>query len=224
MTHSRELDETIMTRPPPLRAHPAADAAPDVPAALSRGFDAIALGGSAGGVEVLKLLLAALPSSFAPALLVVTHLPPDTPSYLLETLAYRCPLPTIEPDAGECIAAGRVHVAPPGYHMLVADDRTIALSVDSTVRYSRPSIDVLFESAAHVYGARLLGILLSGANEDGAYGLEAIRAMGGTAWVQDPATAHSATMPRAAIARGAVDEILSPTLMAQRLAALPASS
>ncbi|HEY4352489.1 MAG TPA: chemotaxis protein CheB, partial [Paraburkholderia sp.] len=115
-------------------------------------------------------------------------------------------------------------VAPPGYHMLVDDDRTIALSVDSSVRFSRPSIDVMFESAAHVYASRLLGILLSGANDDGAHGLEVIRAMGGVAWVQDPQTASSATMPRAAIARGAVDDIFSPTIMAQRLAALPASS
>lgn len=203
-----------------MQADHAANPPQSLPPAARR-FDAIALGGSAGGLEVLTVLLAALPPDFAPALLVVTHLPAETPSYLLETLQYRCALPVIEPDAGERIAAGRVHVAPPGYHMMVADDCTIALSVDSSVRYSRPSIDVLFESAAYVYGARLLGILLSGANEDGAQGLATIRAMGGVAWVQDPATALSGTMPRAAIARGAADDILSPTLMAQRLAALP---
>ncbi len=83
---------------------------------------------------------------------------------------------------------------------------------------------MLFESAARVYGERLLGILLSGANDDGAHGLEVIRAMGGVAWVQAPETATSASMPRAAIARGAVDEILSPTIMAERLAAWPAST
>jgi two-component system chemotaxis response regulator CheB len=198
----------------------ATDNPPNVPPA-ARTFDVVALGGSAGGIEVLNVLLAALPPGFAPALLVVTHLPADIPSYLLETLRYHCALPVIEPDAGEPIAPGRVHVAPPNYHMMVADDETIALSVDSSVRYSRPSIDVLFESAAYVYRARLLGILLSGANEDGAAGLATIRAMGGVAWVQEPATALSATMPRAAIARGAADDILSPTLMAQRLAALP---
>ncbi|GAB2868440.1 chemotaxis protein CheB [Paraburkholderia jirisanensis] len=198
----------------------ATDIPPNVPH-VTRTFDAVALGGSAGGIEVLNVLLAALPSTFAPALLVVTHLPADIPSYLLETLRYRCALPVIEPDAGERIAPGRVHVAPPNYHMMVADDGTIALSVDSSVRYSRPSIDVLFESAAYAYRARLLGILLSGANEDGAAGLATIRAMDGVAWVQEPATALSATMPRAAIERGAADDILSPTLMAQRLAALP---
>ncbi|WP_083615297.1 chemotaxis protein CheB [Paraburkholderia sp. SOS3] len=187
-------------------------------------FDAVVLGGSAGGIEVIAMLLAALPAGFASAVLVVSHLSADRPSYLVESLRHRCRLPVVEPDSGESVVAGRVHVAPPGYHMLVDDDRTIALSVDSSVRFSRPSIDVLFESAAHAYASRLLGILLSGANDDGAHGLEVIRAMGGIAWVQDPQTASSATMPRAAIARGAVDDILSPTLMAQRLAALQASS
>ncbi|GAB7524746.1 chemotaxis protein CheB [Paraburkholderia sp. 2C] len=200
-----------------------AAAPPEAPCA-ARAFDAVVLGGSAGGTEVMALLLASLPMDFAPAVLVVSHLPADTPSYLAESLRYRCRLPVVEPDSGESVVAGRVHVAPPGYHMLVDDERTIALSIDSSVRFSRPSIDVMFESAAHVYASRLLGILLSGANDDGAHGLEVIRAMGGVAWVQDPQTASSATMPRAAIARGAVDDILSPTIMAQRLAALQASS
>jgi two-component system chemotaxis response regulator CheB len=207
-----------------MRDDRASAAAPPSAPGSARVFDAIALGGSAGATEVMSLLLAALPTGFTPAVLLVSHLPADTPSYLLEPLSYRSKLPVVEPDSGESVVAGRVHVAPPGYHMLVDDDRTIVLSVDSSVRFSRPSIDVLFESAAHVYTSRLLGILLSGANDDGAHGLEVIRAMGGVAWVQDPQTASSATMPRAAIARGAVDEILSPTLMAQRLAALQASS
>jgi two-component system, chemotaxis family, protein-glutamate methylesterase/glutaminase len=207
-----------------MRDDRASAAAPPEAPRSARAFDAVVLGGSAGGTEVMALLLAALPPGFAPAVLIVSHLPADTRSYLVESLRYRCRLPVVEPDSGESVVAGRVHVAPPGYHMLIDDDRTIALSVDSSVRFSRPSIDVMFESAAHVYASRLLGILLSGANDDGAHGLEVIRAMGGVAWVQDPQTASSAIMPRAAIARGAVDDILSPTIMAQRLAALPASS
>ncbi|MFC0576578.1 chemotaxis protein CheB [Paraburkholderia solisilvae] len=207
-----------------MRDDRASAAAPPPAPRSARGFDAVVLGGSAGGTELMSALLAALPAGFPLALLVVSHLPPDVPSYLLETLRYRCKLPVVEPDSGETVAPGRVHVAPPGYHMLVDDDRTIALSLDSSVRFSRPSIDVLFESAAHVYGSRLLGILLSGANDDGVHGLEVIRAMGGVAWVQDPQTASSATMPRAAIARGAVDDVFSPTIMAQRLAALQATS
>ncbi len=188
----------------------------------TRAFEAVAIGASAGGIDALSVLLPALPASFRLAVLIVSHLPADSTSLLAETLGYRCALPVVEPDAGEPLLPGRVHLAPPGYHMLIDDDRTVALSIDSTVRYSRPSIDVLFESAAHVYGERLVGILLSGANDDGAHGLEVIRAMGGIAWVQDPQTAVSPTMPRAAIARGAVDEVLSPTLMARRLAGLPA--
>jgi two-component system chemotaxis response regulator CheB len=191
--------------------------------ATSHRFAAVAIGASAGGVEVISALLAALPDAYAAAVLIVTHLSPEAPNYLRETFAYRSALPVIEPDAGEPIVAGRVYVAPPGYHMLVADDCTIELSIDAAVRFARPSIDVLFESAAHAYRERLLGILLSGANDDGAYGLEVVRALGGVAWVQAPDTAASATMPRAAIARGAADEIFSPTTIAERLAVLAAA-
>jgi two-component system, chemotaxis family, protein-glutamate methylesterase/glutaminase len=154
--------------------------------------------------------------------MIVTHLPPDSPSYLVQAFAHRCALPVMEPDAGERILPGRVHIAPPGYHMLVEVDRTVALSTDAAVRFSRPSIDVLFESAAAVYGERLLAILLSGANDDGAQGLRRVRAQGGTAWVQTPDSASSPEMPRAAIERGASDSIFNPETMARRLAALPA--
>ncbi|MFT4067117.1 chemotaxis protein CheB [Paraburkholderia sp.] len=188
-----------------------------------RGYDLVVIGGSAGGLEALSVLIGALPARFAPAVMIVTHLPPDAPSYLVQALAHRCALPLLEPDAGERILPGRVHVAPPGYHMLVEVDRTVALSTDAAVRFSRPSIDVLFESAAAVYGARLLAILLSGSNDDGAHGLECVRAFGGTAWVQTPETAGSPAMPLAAIERGAADAIYNPETMAMQLAALPAS-
>ncbi|ADG17980.1 chemotaxis protein CheB [Paraburkholderia atlantica] len=202
---------------------PTADAGGAARTHAPRGYELVVIGGSAGGVEVLNVLLAALPARFGAAVMVVTHLPPDSPSYLVPALAHRCALPVLEPDAGELILPGRVHVAPPGYHMLVEVDRTVALSTDAAVRFSRPSIDVLFESAAAVYGERLLAILLSGANDDGALGLECVRALGGTAWVQDPASAGSAEMPRAAIERGAADAIFNPKTLAKRLAALPTS-
>ncbi|WP_345816313.1 chemotaxis protein CheB [Paraburkholderia sp. PREW-6R] len=195
----------------------------DPSAGGGRAFELVVIGGSAGGIEALSVLLAALPARFAPAVMIVTHLPPDSPSYLVQALAHRCALPVLEPDAGERILPGRVHVAPPGYHMLVEVDGTVALSTDAAVRFSRPSIDVLFESAAAVYGERLLAILLSGANDDGANGLKRVRALGGTAWVQAPDSASSPEMPRAAIERGAADFIYSPETMARRLAALPAS-
>jgi two-component system, chemotaxis family, protein-glutamate methylesterase/glutaminase len=198
------------------RAAPSAAKAP-------RGYDLVVIGGSAGGIEVLKVLLGALPAHFGAAVMIVSHLPAASPSYLVPALAHRCALPVLEPDAGELIVPGRVHVAPAGYHMLVEVDRTVALSTDAAVRFSRPSIDVLFDSAAQVYGERLLGVLLSGANDDGAHGLERVRAQGGTAWVQEPASAASPEMPRAAIARGAADAVYNPETLAQRLAALPTS-
>jgi two-component system chemotaxis response regulator CheB len=150
----------------------------------SRAFELVALGASAGGLDVLNGLLAALPGDFAAAVMIVVHLPPDPSSYLVESFSHRSSLPVVEPDAGERILAGRVYVAPPGYHMLVEDDRTVALSIEAAVRFSRPSIDVMFESAAWLYRERMLAILLSGANEDGVHGLETVRAAGGAAWVQ----------------------------------------
>jgi two-component system, chemotaxis family, protein-glutamate methylesterase/glutaminase len=186
-----------------------------------RSFDAVVCGASAGGVEVLGILLAGLPADFAAAVMIVVHVPTGTPSYLPQTFGSRSVLPVIEPDAGEQIRAGRIYVAPPGYHMLVEADRTIALSTEAPIRFSRPSIDVLFESAAWVYRERLLGVLLSGANNDGARGLQAVRARGGLAWAQTPATAVSQEMPRAAIAAGAADAVLSPRTMVQRLARMP---
>ncbi len=194
------------------------------PAPAPRAYEAVAIGASAGGVEVLGVLLGALPANFSAVVMVVVHLPANAQSHLAQALSRHCRLPTIEPDAGEPLLGGRVYLAPPDYHMLAADDGTVALSVDARVGFSRPSIDVLFESAAYRFRNRLLGVLLSGANDDGAAGLACIRAAGGTAWVQQPDSAQAPTMPRAAIARGAVDVILSPLAMASRLASLPVYS
>ena len=184
-------------------------------------FDAVVIGASAGGVEVLGQILPMLPRSFGAAVMIVLHLPPASPSFLLQALGNRCALPLIEPDAGTPIEGGHVYCAPSDYHMLVDRDATIALSVDEPVRFSRPSIDVLMESAASVYGTRLLGILLSGANNDGVRGLGAIRACGGTTWAQTPESASAPQMPGAAIAAGAVNESLTPAALGARLAAWP---
>lgn len=184
-------------------------------------FDCVVIGASAGGVDVLGQILPSVPASFGAALLIVMHLPPASPSFLTQALGSRCALPVSEPDAGEPLVGGHAYVAPPDYHMLVDADATVALSIEAPVRYSRPSIDVLMESAAAVYGTRLLGVLLSGANDDGTRGLAAIRAAGGTTWAQQPSTAVAPQMPEAAIASGAVTEILSPSALAARLAAWP---
>ncbi len=209
-------------RPTPEPAHgPASNDAPAPQRAVAGPFDAIVIGASAGGVDVLGQILPMLPAHFGAAVLIVLHLPPATPSFLVSALSSRCALPVAEPDAGEPICGGRVYVAPPDYHMLVDTDARVALSIGGPVRYSRPSIDVLMESAADVYGPRLLGVLLSGANDDGARGLAAIRAAGGTTWAQTPATAAAPQMPEAAIALGAVTATLTPAMLGARLAAWP---
>jgi two-component system chemotaxis response regulator CheB len=182
---------------------------------------AVVIGASAGGVEALNHLLPALPKAFAPPVLVVVHVRHGQPSLLPGLFASRCELAIEEPFDKDEIAPGTVYFAPPGYHMLVEAEGgatpAIALSVDPPVRFSRPSVDVLFESAAHAYGERLLGIVLSGANDDGARGARAIRDAGGACWAQDPATATAPAMPLAAIAQGAVNEVLTLDHMAMRL-------
>ena len=188
--------------------------------AVSRGpFDVVLIGASAGGLEVLSHILPAVPASFDAAILIVLHLPPGSPSFLVPALSARCVLPVSEPDAGEPILGGHVYVAPPDYHILVDNEARVALSIEAPVRFSRPSIDVLMESAAAVFGPRLLGVLLSGANDDGARGLAAIRAKGGTAWAQEPGSATAPQMPEAAIVMGVVNETMAPGTLAARLAA-----
>ena len=175
------------------------------------------IGASAGGVEALNQLLPALPVGFSPALLIVVHVRNDAPSLLPGLFAARCRLPVVEPDDKDEIAGGTIYVAPPGYHMLVEPDCSISLSVDPPVRFSRPSVDVLFESAALCFADALLGIVLSGANDDGARGLAAIRHAGGRCWVQDPHTAASDAMPLGAIARGGAPDVLTLDTMSARL-------
>lgn len=185
-------------------------------------IEAVVIGASAGGVEALSQLLPALPETFAAPVLVVVHVRQGQPSLLPGLFTSRCALEVAEPFDKDEIAPGRVYFAPPGYHMLVEAEGgaapSIALSVDPPVRFSRPSVDVLFESAAHAWRERLLGIVLSGANDDGARGARAIRAAGGVCWAQDPATATAPAMPQAAIAEGEVSDVLTLDQMAQRLA------
>ena len=182
-------------------------------------LDAVVIGASAGGVEAISMLLAALPAKFGLAVLVVIHLPATSGNLLVSVLRPRCALPVVEAADKDPIERGTVYLAPPGYHLLVEPDRTVALSIDAPVNFSRPSIDVLFESAAFAYRDRLLGIVLTGANADGADGLARIRAFGGEAWVQDPHTAAASAMPSAALERAGADRVLSLPEMA---AALPA--
>ncbi len=171
-------------------------------------IEAVVIGTSAGGLEALSALVGGLPESFRAPLLVVQHVPESGPTQLAEIFQRKTRLHVKEVDEKEQVAAGTLYFAAPGYHLLVEDDLTLSLSQDDPVHHSRPSIDVLFESAADAWGPRVAGVLLTGANEDGAAGLEAIHEAGGLTIVQDPREAAVDTMPRAAIGRFTPDHIL----------------
>jgi two-component system, chemotaxis family, protein-glutamate methylesterase/glutaminase len=168
-------------------------------ASLGERIDAVVIGASAGGVDALSVLLPALPPTSRAAVFVVLHLPRDRPSLLSEIFARKCALPVREAEDKESVAAGTVYFAPSNYHLLLDRGPQMALSTDDLVHFSRPSIDVLFESAADVYGNRLLGIILTGANEDGAAGLAAVHDGGGITVVQTPTTARSPQMAISAL-------------------------
>jgi two-component system chemotaxis response regulator CheB len=170
--------------------------------------DAIVIGGSSGALEALAVLLPAIPAACAVPIAIVIHLPPTRPSHLPEVLAPRATLPVREAEDKEPAEPGVIYVAPPNYHLLIERGRTFALSDDQPLHFSRPAIDVLFESAAEAYGARLAGVLLSGANADGAGGMNAIKRAGGLAIVQAPDDAETPVMPRAALALIQTDYVL----------------
>jgi two-component system, chemotaxis family, protein-glutamate methylesterase/glutaminase len=180
---------------------------------------AVVIGGSAGSVVVLGEILPGLPARFPPVLVVV-HLPPSHPSLLVEIFAGRCAMRVREAEPFETIERGTIYFAPSDYHLLVEAEGTCALSVGTPVHFSRPSIDVLFESAAHAYGAGLVGVVLTGASPDGARGLAAVEASGGVALVQDPETAEVDTMPRAALAAAPSAHVLSVSRLLSELCLL----
>jgi two-component system chemotaxis response regulator CheB len=174
-----------------------------------RQIDAVVIAGSAGGLEAMLRILSVLPAGFRLPLIALLHLPGDGDSKLAEVLGARLAIPVEEAMDKARIAPGTLYVAPGGYHLLVEQDHSLALSCEAPVNFSRPSIDVLMSSAADAWGARLAGILLTGANEDGAEGLAHIGEQGGLTVVQDPSEAAIPTMPRAAIKRRAPDLVLA---------------
>lgn len=171
-------------------------------------LEAVVIGTSAGGLGALSLLLDGLGAAFPLPLLVVQHVPADMPTQLAEIFGRKTALRVKEADDKEALQPATLYFAAPGYHLLLEGDRSLSLSQDEAVHFSRPSIDVLFESAADALGPAVAGILLTGANEDGAAGLEAIHRAGGLTIVQDPAEAEVDTMPRAALQRFAPNHIL----------------
>lgn len=163
-------------------------------------FAAAVIGCSAGGLDALQRILQPLPADLGIAVVIVSHVPADGGSLLPLLLGRACRLPVSEAEEREPVRPGHVYVAPPNYHLLVEPDFTFGLSVDARVCNVRPAADVLFASAAEAYGHRLVGLVLTGANADGAAGLKAVAERGGTCLVQDPDTAMADAMPRAAIA------------------------
>ena len=161
---------------------------------------AVVIGASAGALEALSVVLPALPAGYPLPVFVVVHLPPARDSLFADILASKCKVPVQEAQDKEIINRGTVYLAPPDYHLLIERDGTLSLSSEEEVHFSRPSIDVLFESAADACGAALTGIILTGANDDGAAGLRAIADAGGTVVVQEPSQALAAAMPTAALA------------------------
>ncbi|MBH3382400.1 chemotaxis protein CheB [Pseudomonas juntendi] len=189
-----------------------------------KGVQAVVIGASAGGVSALFTVLGGLPSGFAIPVVCVLHLPDDRHSQLAEVLQRRLLRPVSEARDKQPLRPGQIYVAGPGYHLSVERDFTLSLSQEPPVHFSRPAIDYLFISAADAYGAGLLGVLLTGANEDGAQGLAYIKNSGGRTIVQDPRDAQVALMPEAALALHQPDHILTLSGIEQLLAALEPSA
>jgi two-component system, chemotaxis family, protein-glutamate methylesterase/glutaminase len=170
---------------------------------------AVVIGASSGALEALSVILPALPRAFDLPVIIVVHIPPDKKSILADLFDEKCAIRVLEAEDKEPIRGGTAYFAPPGYHLQVEKDKSLSLSNDHPVLFSRPSVDVLFESATDAYGEALIAIVLSGANQDGANGLKAVIAAGGTGLVQHPDEAFSRAMPEAAIALCPTAKVLS---------------
>ena len=178
------------------------------------GFKAIVIGISSGGVDALKAVLGALPKDFPLPIIIVQHVSPDSGSNMAELLDAVCEIRVKEADELELPAGGTAYLAPANYHLMLEPDGRLALSTDAPVNFSRPSIDVLFETAAQALGSRLIGVVLTGFGCDGSRGLQRIKERGGVTVVQDPDDAAASPMPEHAIMAAKPDYVVN-------LAALP---
>ena len=195
----------------------------------SGGCELIVIGCSAGGFEALRMILGALPSGFPVPVIVVCHVGDDGSDRLAELLGRFCRIAVEEAEDKAPLRPRTVHVAPAGYHLLLEADRSFSLSVDPKVCGVRPSVDVLFESAADALPGRIIGVVLTGANQDGALGLKAIRESGGLGVVQEPESAVASAMPAAAIAIAGADHVaplaaIGPLLVQLATVSRPAPS
>lgn len=171
-------------------------------------YRAIVIGTSAGGLDALSVLLHSLKKDIPVPIIIVLHISPNSDSYLLEYLNNSSALHIKEAEEKETLKAGTVYFAPPDYHLLIEEDNTVSLSNSEKVNYSRPSIDVLFETATWAFGKNLIGIVLTGANLDGADGLKKIKEKGGLTICENPETAATPRMPKSAIELANPDQIL----------------
>lgn len=174
----------------------------------TRRYKAVVIGSSAGGLNALKVIFSKLEPNFGIPVIMVQHISPDAENYLIHILNDLKNIPVKEADEKEMPVKGMAYVAPPNYHLLIEPDQTFTLTVDERVNYARPSIDVLFETAAEAYREGLIGIILTGANSDGSKGLKKIRDLGGLTIVEDPETAEVKSMPRAALLSTPADHVL----------------
>lgn len=180
----------------------------------------VLIGASAGGVSALGEILPHLPADFGLPVVVILHQPAARHSLLADLFSRKCRLPVLEAYDKAPAQAGHVYFSAPDYHLMIERDLSFALSIDEPVNFSRPSIDVLLQSAAASVGEGVLAIILTGNNADGSLGLKAVRQAGGLGWVQRPDSAQAATMPRSAIDVAGADAVLSLDEIATGLAGL----
>lgn len=181
----------------------------------------VVIGGSAGSLEIILKVIKALPHDSGASFIVIVHRKNDKDSILENLLANKTVLTVAEVEDKEMIHPNTIYVAPPDYHLLVENEKTFSLDSSEKVHFSRPSIDVTFESVAEIFKERVIGILLSGSNSDGAAGLNTIKKMGGYTIAQNPQTAEVGYMPAQAIKLGGVDDVLDgqqiPDFLLQKL-------
>jgi two-component system, chemotaxis family, protein-glutamate methylesterase/glutaminase len=171
-------------------------------------YDVVVIGGSAGSLEVILKMVGAFQETTNTTFIIVVHRKNNTSSILEDILAAKTTIKVKEIEDKDPILPTTIYLAPPDYHLLIEDDQTFSLDSSEKVHYSRPSIDITFESVAQVFGDRAIGVLLSGANADGAEGLAKIKKAGGFTIVQDPSTSDAGYMPQQAIKQKAFNKIL----------------
>ena len=172
-------------------------------------YEAIVIGVSSGGMNAMKVMFSLLPKDFNTPIIIVQHISAHSDNLWIKLLNDQNNLSIKEADEKENIEYGKVYIAPPNYHLMIEKDKTFSLTIDERVNFARPSIDVLFESAAEAYKDKLIGVVLTGSNNDGTNGIKRIQECGGLTIIQDPETAESSYMPASAIAVIKPDYILS---------------